>query len=75
MIRIPDIAFLLTALGIMGIYAGFSGQIVIGVAGGILTAVGLASLAAFPVHWIAAVGLLSGSRWPEREVELLESLR
>lgn len=53
-----DIAFVSMIVGIVGVYAGFCGRVLLGVAGGILAAVGLASLIMGPgilrIHfWVA----------------------
>jgi hypothetical protein len=40
----PDLAFAVMMAGLVGIYAGLCGRIVIGVAGGVMATVGLASL-------------------------------
>jgi hypothetical protein len=51
----PDLAFAVMMAGIVGLYTGLCGRIVIGVAGGVMATVGLASLVRVgPPHaWFA----------------------
>ncbi len=55
----PDVALLALAVGVLLIYAGLSGRILLGVAGGVLAMVALARLmqgsAILRVHWWTAL--------------------
>jgi len=55
----PNIAFVLLALGALGVYIEFSspGLILPGVAGGILLLLGMSALSVMPINWVG-VGLL-----------------
>ena len=57
MIGNPNIALVVLMLGVLGIYAGLCGRIVVGVVGGVAALVGLASLTAAHTHfdWRVAV--------------------
>ncbi len=77
----PNVAFVVMMAGVLGIYAGLCGRVVIGVAGGVAATVGVASLVmggtATPIHWwvVLAAGapvggvtvyLLWVARWARR---------
>lgn len=54
----PNLAFAVMMAGVLGIYAGLCGRVVIGVAGGVAAVVGLASLAmggTIHIHWWVAL--------------------
>jgi hypothetical protein len=58
MIANPDVALTVCALGVIGIYAGLCGRILIGVTGGVIATIALASLldgwAILRIHgWVA----------------------
>jgi membrane-bound serine protease (ClpP class) len=58
----PNIALLLLILGALGMYAEFSspGLIAPGAIGSVLTLLGLAALALFPIDWLGAALILLG---------------
>jgi membrane-bound serine protease (ClpP class) len=62
MVADPNIAFILVALGALGLYLEFSmpGLVFPGVAGGILVLLGLSGLAVMPINWIGAALLILG---------------
>ena len=51
----PDIAFVALLAGILGVYAGLCGRILIGVAGGVVATLALAHGGITHVHWWVAL--------------------